>query len=54
MKALNEKVAKHDKSALPSVLHIDKVADQIQVIANGSQDLSLSGVTNPAADKTGE
>lgn len=54
MKALNEKVAKLDKSALPSVLHIDKVADQIQVIANGSQDLSLSGVTNPAADKTGE
>ncbi|KSV63863.1 hypothetical protein N185_36035 [Sinorhizobium sp. GW3] len=35
MKALNEKVAKLDKSALPSVLHIDKVADQIQVIANG-------------------
>jgi len=30
------------------------VADQIQVIANGSQDLSLSGVTNPAADKSGE
>ena len=54
LKALNEKVAKLDKSALPSVLHIDKVADQIQVIANGSQDLSLSGVTNPAADKTGE
>lgn len=54
LKALNETVAKLDKSALPSVLHIDKVADQIQVIANGSQDLSLSGVTNPAADKTGE
>ncbi|KSV78462.1 ABC transporter substrate-binding protein [Ensifer sp. ENS07] len=54
LKALNEKVAKLDKSALPSVLHIDKVADQIQVIANGSQDLSLSGVTNPAADRTGE
>ncbi|MCY1238543.1 hypothetical protein D9M72_512850 [compost metagenome] len=36
------------------MLHIDKVADQIQVIANGSQDLSLSGVTNPAADGTGE
>jgi len=54
LKALGDKVAKLDKSALPSVLHIDKVADQIQVIANGSQDLSLSGVTNPAADGTGE
>ncbi|WOS62835.1 ABC transporter substrate-binding protein [Sinorhizobium fredii] len=54
LKVLDGKVAKLDKSALPSVLHIDKVADQIQVIANGSQDLSLSGVTNPAADNTGE
>lgn len=54
LKALDEKVAKLDKSTLPTVLHIDKVADQIQVIANGSQDLSLSGVTNPAADKSGE
>lgn len=54
LKALDGKVAKLDKTALPSVLHIDKLADQIQVIANGSQDLSLSGVTNPAADNTGE
>lgn len=54
LKSLDGKVAKLDKSALPSVLHIDKVADQIQVIANGSQDLSLSGVINPAADDSGE
>jgi iron complex transport system substrate-binding protein len=54
LKTLGDKVAKLDKASLPTVLHIDKVADQIQVIANGSQDLSLSGVTNPAADKTGE
>lgn len=54
LKALGDKVSKLDKSTLPTVLHIDKVADQIQVIANGSQDLSLSGVTNPAADKSGE
>jgi iron complex transport system substrate-binding protein len=54
LKTLDGKVAKLDKSGLPSVLHIDKVADQIQVIANGSQDLSLSGVTNPAADNSGE
>jgi len=54
LKALGDKVSKLDKSALPTVLHIDKVADQIQVIANGSQDLSLSGVINPAADGSGE
>jgi iron complex transport system substrate-binding protein len=54
LKTLGDKVAKLDKAALPTVLHIDKVADQIQVIANGSQDLSLSGVTNPAADGSGE
>lgn len=54
LKELDAKVAKLDKAKLPTVLHIDKVADQIQVIANGSQDLSLSGVTNPAADGTGE
>lgn len=54
LKELDRKVAKLDRAKLPSVLHIDKVADQIQVIANGSQDLSLSGVTNPAADGTGE
>jgi len=53
LKSLDEKVAKLDKTGLPSVLHIDKVADQIQVIANGSQNLSLSGVTNPAADDSG-
>jgi iron complex transport system substrate-binding protein len=51
---LDGKVAKLDTSKLPSVLHIDKVADQIQVIANGSQNLALSGVSNPAADNTGE
>jgi len=54
LKTLDGKVAKLDKSGLPTVLHLDKVADQIQVIANGSQDLSLSGVTNPAADNSGE
>lgn len=54
LKELGGKVVKLDGAKLPSVLHIDKVADQIQVIANGSQDLSLSGVTNPAADGTGE
>lgn len=54
LKGLDSKVAKLEASALPTVLHIDKVADQIQVIANGSQNLALSGATNPAADNTGE
>lgn len=54
LKALDTKITKLDKATLPTVLHIDKVADQIQVIANGSQDLSLSGVSNPAADGSGE
>ncbi|MGJ7037040.1 iron complex transport system substrate-binding protein [Shinella sp. BE166] len=54
LKTLDGKVAKLDAAALPTVLHIDKVADQIQVIANGSQNLALSGVSNPAADNTGE
>lgn len=52
--ALETKVAGVDAADWPSVLHIDQIGDQIRVIANGSQDLSLSGVTNPAADDTGE
>lgn len=54
LKSLEDKVSALDGSELPSVLHIDKMADHIQVIANGSQDLSLSGMTNPAADDSGE
>jgi len=52
--ALKDKVGEMDESALPSVLHVDQINDQIRVIANGSQDLSLSGVTNPAADDSNE
>ncbi|MBJ3778417.1 ABC transporter substrate-binding protein [Acuticoccus mangrovi] len=37
-----------------SALYIDQFGDQIRIIANGSLDLSLSGVTNPAADDTGQ
>lgn len=37
-----------------TALYIDQFADQIRIIANGSQDLSLSGVTNAAADGTGQ
>lgn len=54
LKVLREKVAALDAASLPTVLHIDQIGDQIRVIANGSQDLSLSGVSNPAADDSGE
>lgn len=37
-----------------TALYIDQFGDQIRIIANGSQDLSLSGVTNAAADDTGQ
>jgi len=37
-----------------SMLEVDKIGDQIQVVANSSQDYALSGVTNLAADDTGE
>ncbi len=51
---LAEKVTALGTERWPSVLHIDQIGDQIRVIANGSQDLSLSGVTNLAADDSGE
>ncbi|WP_428928207.1 ABC transporter substrate-binding protein [Marinibacterium sp. SX1] len=51
---LRDKLADVDAGAWPSVLHVDQLGDQIRVIANGSQDLSLSGVTNPAADDSNE
>lgn len=51
---LAERVGALDPDSWPSVLHIDQIGDQIRVIANGSQDLSLSGVTNPAADGSNE
>ncbi|MHA7777110.1 ABC transporter substrate-binding protein [Roseibium sp. M-1] len=54
LSALKDKLASTPESARPTVLHIDQINDQIRVIANGSQDLSLSGVTNPAADDSGE
>lgn len=54
LKVLGDKVAELGDGPLPSVLHIDQLGDQIRVIANGSQDLSLSGVSNPAADDSSE
>ena len=37
-----------------SLVYIEKLGDQIQVIANPSQDFSLSGIKNLAADDSGE
>ncbi len=37
-----------------SALYVDQFGDQIRIIANGSQDLSLSGVRSVAADDTGQ
>lgn len=54
LETLEGKLAGVDSEAWPSILHVDQLGDQIRVIANGSQNLSLSGVTNPAADDSGE
>ncbi|MBO0344377.1 ABC transporter substrate-binding protein [Roseibium sp. CAU 1637] len=54
LKVLEDKVSGLEAASLPSVLHVDQVGDQIRIIANGSQNLALSGVTNPAADDSGE
>lgn len=37
-----------------SMLEVDKIGEQIQVVANSSQNYALSGVKNLAADDTGE
>ena len=41
---LETAMADVDPAQWPSVLHVDQLGDQIRVIANGSQDLALSGV----------
>ena len=54
----NAELRKHfagvDKSKFVNMLEIDKIGEQIQVVANSSQDYALSGVTNLAADDSGE
>jgi iron complex transport system substrate-binding protein len=37
-----------------SLVYVEKIGDQIQVVANPSQDFSLSGIKNLAADDSGE
>lgn len=54
----NAALLEHFKSVDPAsytrVLLVDKIGEQIQVVANDSQTYSLSGATNLAADGTGE
>lgn len=52
--ALAERFGGMADSAKISALTIDQFSDQIRIIANGSQNLGLSGVSNPAADGTGQ
>lgn len=53
-KALRDLFADTKPSDFVSMLVVDKLKDGIQVIANSSQDYSLSGTRNLAADNTGE
>jgi iron complex transport system substrate-binding protein len=52
--ALREQFSKLPEDSFVSMLEVDKLGDQIQVVANSSQDYALSGVKNVAADKTVE
>jgi len=52
--ALRAYFSKVPEDSFVSMLEIDKLQDQIQVVANSSQDYALSGVKNLAADDTGE
>lgn len=53
-KAMGERFGAIADADKPSILYVDQFADQIRIIANGSQDLSLSGVVNVAADDSGQ
>jgi iron complex transport system substrate-binding protein len=52
--ALRERFSKVPADSFVTMLEVDKLQDQIQVVANSSQDYALSGVKNLAADDTGE
>lgn len=53
-KALRERFAKVAAADYKSILVVDQIADSIRVVANSSQDYSLSAARNLAADNTGE
>ena len=54
----NAALVEHFKAVDPAqyvrMLEVDKIGEQIQVVANSSQNYALSGVQNLAADDTGE
>lgn len=52
--ALRERFAGTPEADWPTMLEIDQLNDQIQVVANSSQDYTLSAVRNVAADDSGE
>jgi len=56
--ASNAALVEHFKGVEPAqyvkMLEVDKIGEQIQVVANSSQNYALSGVSNLAADDTGE
>jgi iron complex transport system substrate-binding protein len=53
-KALRELFAAAKPEETASILVVDEIKDSFRVIANSSQDYSLSGTKNLAADDTGE
>ena len=52
--ALREQFSKLPEDSFVTMLEVDKLQDQIQVVANSSQDYALSGVKNVAFDNTVE
>ena len=52
--ALSEHFKTVDAASYTRILEVDKIGEQIQVVANSSQNYSLSGVTNLASDDSGE
>nr|WP_298682474.1 ABC transporter substrate-binding protein [uncultured Dongia sp.] len=53
-KALRETFAAVKPTETVSMLVVDEIKDSFRIIANSSQDYTLSGTTNLAADDTGE
>ena len=52
--ALRQHFAGVDKAKFVPILEVDKIGEQIQVVANSSQDYGLSGANNLASDDSGE
>lgn len=52
--ALRDVFAKVKTDEMVSMLVVDEIKDSFRIVANSSQDFTLSGTTNLAADNTGE